>query len=215
MSRSRIVLGAAVALLTGCGANPFGTPPKISTDGFRARVTVREGGTARSFDLAVRGGVWRVDPVGGGPYTVHEGATKRATLLDAEAKTAAPAPFRTLDEIVPGHPLAVPFDEKAEAKRRGVESYAREGDEIFSGRACWLWRFADDPKAPLSPTTTYWVAPDLERLPVRVDLERAKADGTTEEIRSTQLTSVRIGAAESLFEVPASWRRAETGRPAR
>ncbi len=109
-------------------------------------------------------------------------------------------------ELPSGVPFAPGFDEKAEAARRKVSVYHREGDEVFAGHVCALWRFDDDPAIAGSPTTTYWVAADLDGLVVRFDRETTDPSG--KEQRSTVgLTNVHAGADPSLFEAPAGWSR--------
>ena len=69
------------------------------------------------------------------------------------------------------------------------------------------WKVAvidDDPAVPGSPTTTYWVAADLDGLVMRFDRETAGADG--KERKSTiGLTNVHVGADPGLFAVPEGW----------
>jgi len=201
-----LVLGG-VLLLPGCSVDPLGTPPRVKTQGYRARVTLRiDGAPKASFDIAVRGNLRRKGPKDG-PALVLDLAARRAFRLDPAAKTVQDVPFQeAVGELPGGIPLAAGFDEKAEAARRNVSVYHREGDEVFAGHVCALWRFDDDPAVPGSPTTTYWVAADLDGLVMRFDRETADAGG--KERRSTVgLTSVQIGADPRLFAVPEGWAR--------
>jgi hypothetical protein len=104
-------------------------------------------------------------------------------------------------ELPQAIPLAPGFDEKKEAARRNVTVYHRESDEVFAGHACAIWRFDDDPAALNSPTTTYWVASDLDGLVVRWEREIPSpgAKGTKFVIN---LTDVRVGAPPKLFQPP-------------
>jgi len=198
---------ATTLLLPGCAADPFGAPPRVKTQGYRARVTLRiDGAPKASFDIAVRGALRRKGAADG-PALVLDMAARRAFRLDPAAKTVRDVPFQeAVGELPGGITLAGGFDEKAEAARRNLTVYHREGDEVFAGHVCALWRFDDDPAVPGSPTTTYWVAADLDGLVMRFDREIPGADG--KEQRSTvALTSVRVGADPRLFAAPEGWAR--------
>ena len=197
---------AAMLLLAGCAADPFGAPPRVKTQGYRALVTLRiDGAPKASFDIAARGDLRRKGPADG-PALVLDLAARRAFRLDPAAKTVRDVPFQEAVGELPGIPLAAGFDEKAEAARRKLSVYHREGDEVFAGHVCALWRFDDDPAAPGSPTTTYWVAADLDGLVMRFDRETTDTDG--KERRSTVgLTNVRVGADPRLFAAPEGWAR--------
>jgi hypothetical protein len=71
---------------------------------------------------------------------------------------------------------------------------------------CALWRYDDDPSEPGSPTTTYWVAADLDGLVTRYDREATGAGGETRKSTVT-LTNVRVGADPGLFSIPNGWTR--------
>ena len=203
----RACFGAIVLLVTGCSADPFGAPPRVKVQGYRARMTLRiDGAPKASFDVAVRGNLRRKGPEDG-PALVLDLAARRAFRLDPAAKTVRDVPFQeAVGELPGGIPLSAGFDEKAEAARRNVSVYHREGDEVFAGHVCALWRFDDDPAVPGSPTTTYWVAKDLDGLVVRFDRETVDADG--KEWKSTiGLTNVRVGANPRLFTAPEGWTR--------
>lgn len=203
----RACLGAIVLFLSSCAADPFGAPPRAKIQGYRARMTLRiDGSEKASFDIAVRGEMRRKGPTDG-PALVLDLAARRAFRLDPAARTVRDVPFpEAVGELPGGIPLAAGFDEKAEAARRNLSVYHREGDEVFAGHVCALWRFDDDPAEPGSPTTTYWVAADLDGLVLRFDRETAGADGKTQ--RSTiALTSVHVGAEPRLFAVPEGWSR--------
>lgn len=194
-------------LLPGCAADPFGAPPRVKTHGYRARVTLRiDGSPKASFDIAVRGNLRRKGPKDG-PALVLDLAARRAFRLDPAAKTVRDVPFQeAVGELPGGIPLAGGFDEKAEAARRNLSVYHREGDEVFAGHVCALWRFDDDPAVPGSPTTTYWVAADLDGLVMRFDREIPGMDGK-EQKSTIGLTNVHVGADPRLFAVPEGWVR--------
>lgn len=205
--RTSFFLGTALLLLTGCTADPFGAPRRVKTHGYRARVTLRlDGAPKASFEIAARGSLRRKGPADG-PALVLDLAARRAFRLDPAAKTVRDVPFEeAVGELPGGIPLASGFDEKAEAARRNLSVYHREGDEIFAGHVCALWRYDDDPSAPGSPTTTYWVAADLDGLVMRFDRETAGADGK-EQKSTVALTDVRVGADPRLFAAPEGWAR--------
>jgi hypothetical protein len=202
-----LLFGALLPLVPGCTADPFGAPPRPKTHGYRAHVTLRSDGVERaSFDLAVRGDLRRKEPKEGA-VLVLDVAGRRAFRLDAAARTARAVPFsEAVGELPVGIPLAPGFDEKAEAARRNLSVYHREGDEVFAGHVCALWRFDDDPAVPGSPTTTYWVTPDLDGLVVRYDREATDEKGRTQK-STVSLTNVRVGADPELFSVPEGWTR--------
>jgi hypothetical protein len=201
------LLGLVLSLLPGCSADPFGAPPRVKTHGYRARVTLRSDGVEKAaFDVAVLRNLRRKGPADG-PALVLDMATRKAFRLDPAAKTARDVPFsEAVGELPGGIPLVPGFDEKAEAARRNLGIYHREGDEVFAGHVCALWRFDDDPAVPGSPTTTYWVAVDLDGLVTRYDREVADAGGRTRK-STVSLTNVRVGADPGLFSVPNGWTR--------
>lgn len=195
----------ALVSLAACGGDPFGAPARVKTHGYRARATQLTGTKETHAQLAVRGEDRRREPEEGqsGNVFIWKGTERRAFELDPRAKTVVERPF-VLDEALPGHPLSSGFSDQAESARRGVTDYHREGDTVFAGHVCWIWRFEDKPSDPLSPSTTYWVAPDLDRLVVRVVREGAPG---APPLSSSELTSVRVGASPDLFQIPASYRR--------
>jgi hypothetical protein len=179
----------------------------VKTHGYRARVTLKSDGVEKAaFDLAVFRDLRRKGPVDG-PALVLDLAARKAFRLDPAAKTARNIPYsEAVGELPGGIPLLPGFDEKAEAARRNVSIYHREGDEVFAGHVCALWRFDDDPAVPGSPTTTYWVAADLDGLVTRYDRETIGESGGIRKSTVT-LTNVRVGAAPGLFSVPDGWTR--------
>lgn len=195
----------AVLFLPGCAADPFGAPPRVKTQGYRARMTLRiDGATKAAFDIAVRGDLRRKGPKEG-PALVLDLAARRAFRLDPAAKTARDVPFQeAVGELPGGIPLGAGFDEKTEAARRNLSVYHREGDEVFAGHVCALWRFDDDPAVPGSPTTTYWVAADLDGLVMRFEREIPGLDGK-EQKSTVSLTNVHVGADPRLFAAPEGW----------
>jgi hypothetical protein len=196
-----------ILLIAGCSADPFGAPPRVKTHGYRARMTLRvDGNEKASFDVAVRGNLRRKGPRDG-PALVLDLGARRALRLDPAAKTARDVPFEeAVGELPAGIPLGAGFDEKAEAARRNLSVYHREGDEVFAGHVCALWRFDDDPAVPGSPTTTYWVAADLGGLVMRFDRETTGADGKGQK-STVSLTNVHVGADPALFAAPEGWTR--------
>jgi hypothetical protein len=188
--------------LAGCSSDPVPGPVRAATHGYRARVTFKTDGLETdSYEIAVRGFLRRKG-LGDGPALILDGGAKKAWRLAAGGKTATPVGFSEAEKELPsGIPLEPGFDEKAEGARRGLTVYHRESDEVFAGHACAIWRFDDDPSALNSPTTTYWVAPDLDRLVVRWEREvRSPGEKGTKTV--INLTDVRVGALPRLFVPP-------------
>lgn len=191
-------------------------PARPSVDGYAARVTVSEEGTVQAtFRIAVRGDRRRREETSpGGPVLLLSEKAQKAWSLDPAAKTFAEVPYaRATDEMLPGFPLAPGFSDREEAAKRGITEYRRESDEIFAGMVCALWRFVDQPDAVVSPSTVYWVAPSLENLTIRMDREIPKPDGSRFR-RKVELTEIRVGVPESLFEIPKAYRPAPGPRGA-
>lgn len=202
-------ISSVVLLLTGCGVDFLGSPPRVKTDGFRAVAAITEGGTTRSFEIAARGGDVRRDLGTGTPWPVlvTRASPPRAFELDPSGKR-----YRDLDSarVVPvlgEFPLAPGFSEHREAGRRGLTEFTRESDTVFAGNACQLWRFDDRPEDPASPSTTFWVSPALDNLVVRVDRETPDATGARRR-RTVELRNVRPGAKPALFEIPSGYSKA-------
>lgn len=197
---------AVVLFLSACGSDPFGAPARVKTHGYRARATLRSGKSEVNFQIAVRGDDRRKEPEEGtaGKIFIWNGKTRRSFELDPATRTYRERPFVSLDEILPGHPLESGFSDRTESVRRGITDYHREGDTVFSGHVCWLWRFDDKPGDPNSHSTTYWVAPDLDKLVLRVDREPGPATPSPV-VETTQLTNVRVNASAELFSVPPSY----------
>lgn len=203
MSRTVVTFISVVAAFQlGCKVDLFGPPPRPSTNGYRAVMTIRGPQGSQSFEIAVRGGDLR-RALGSGEtarYLVRSGAGP-VLEVDPVAKTFVEVGAERLLSGIGDYPLAPGFTDAAEAARRGVTDYHRESDTVFAGHACQLWRFDDVPGADLSPTTTYWIAPSLENLVVRRDKSSRGPDGT--EVSSVmELTNVRTGADPELFVPP-------------
>jgi hypothetical protein len=208
--------GLALSLLfvlaaIGCGKDPFGSPVRVKTHGYRARLTEKErGAVTGEWELAVRGWDRRKAPLPGKPghVLVWKGDEKKLLDLDPATRTYTERPMGSLDEAAPGHPLEAGFSEKEEAKRRGIEGYHRESDTVFAGHVVWIWRFDDKPGVDDSPSTSYWLAPDLDRLVMRVAREATGKDGI-ETVWASDLTDVRIGADPTLFS-PQDFKKVES-----
>jgi hypothetical protein len=197
--RRPAALAVLVLALAGCSCDPLGGPVRVSTHGYRARVTFKTDGLETdSYEIAVRGPLRRRG-LGDGPALVLDTDAKKAWRLAAGGKAASPVEFSKAEKEMPaGIPLAPGFDEKAEAARRSVTVYHRESDEVFAGHACAIWRFDDDPSALNSPMTTYWVASDLDGLVVRWERE-VPSPGSKGSKMVINLTDVRVGALPGLF----------------
>jgi hypothetical protein len=194
------VLVLCAAMLSGCGKDPFGSPPRVKTHGFRAHAAMKKGAEKSEFEIAVRGENRRKEPAAGaqGHVFIWLGGEKRALELDPVSRSYWERPFTSIDEILPGHPLEAGFSDKAEAARRGTEEYHRESDTVFSGHVCWIWRFDDKYNDATLPSTSYWTAPSLDGLVLRRVREVMKPEGP-EVLESSELTNVRLIADPLLF----------------
>ena len=192
---------AAVLALAACGHDPFGTPVRVKTHGYRAHATLKEAGAVKSeWEIAVRGDDLRRAPAAGNAahVLIWRGGEKKLLELDTATRTYWERPGGSPDAILPGHPLAPGFRQTDEAFRRGIENYHRESDTVFAGHVCWIWRFDDKPGDDKSPSTSYWVAPDLDSIVLRVVRERVGLQGV-ETVSSSDLTDVRVSADPLLF----------------
>ncbi len=201
------LLSGLLCCLLACGKSPLGATASIKEHGFRALAYITSPAGQTHYEFASRGTSRRFEGLPGPfPVLIVKGKEK-AFQLDPKTETYREVPAESAPKELDDHPLVPGFSEKIEAARRGLTQYFRENDTIFSGNACHLWRFEDRPDDPLSPSTTYWIAPSLDRLVVRVDRETVKPDGTR--IRTTtEMRNVRRGAEPSLFEIPESYKKA-------
>jgi hypothetical protein len=199
--RAALALATLAVLAAGaCGKDPFGSPVRVKSHGYRAHLTVKqEGKPNEEWELAVRGDDRRKAPASGpGHVLIWRGGEKRLLELDPATRSYWERPFGSIDDALPGHPLAPGFKETQEALRRGIETYHRESDTVFAGHVCWIWRFDDKPGDDKSPSTSYWVAPDLDGIVMRVVRERIGPQGV-ETVSASDLTNVRLGADPTLF----------------
>ncbi len=194
--------------LSGCGTDVLGPPPSVKNDGFRASASVEDGSSRLTFELAARGGDVRRDLGAGKPWPILilRKAAPRAFELDPAGRR-----YRELDpgrapSVLPDFPLAPGFSEHQEAGRRGLTEFYRESDAVFAGNACQLWRFEDRPSDFNSPSTTYWVAPALDNLVVRLDRDEVDPVGGKHR-RTVELRNVRPGARPELFDIPSGYTR--------
>lgn len=203
MRRVRLVAALTfIGALAACGKDPFGEPIRPTTHGYRAHLSVRDAHVTTEGEVAVRGDDFRFEPSGKETQAlIVKAAEKKLLEIDPRTKTWSEASLPEPWPILSGYPLKPGFDDHAEAQRRGIDSYHRESDSVLAGHVCWIWRFEDRPDDPASPSTTYWVATDLDRLVVRVDRETPKPDGTRER-HTTEFTNVRVGADPELFQPP-------------
>jgi hypothetical protein len=204
-------------LLAGCGSDFLGHPPRVKSDGYRAVASITEEGATRTFEVAVRGGDVRRELAASAawPVLVTRSSPPRAFELDPAGKRYRELDPARVPPVLAELPLAPGFSEHQEAGRRGLTEYYRESDTVFAGNACQLWRFEDRPQEPDSPSTTFWVAPSLDGLVVRLDWEIPGAAGARWK-KTIELRNVRPGAKPDLFEVPAGYAKApapEAGSP--
>jgi len=214
MRRAAALVPAVLAVVaSACGRDPFGSPVRVRTHGYRAHLTLKEkGAVTGEYELAVRGENRRKAPLPGkaGHVLIWLGGEKRLYDLDPAGRTYSERPFGSVDDAAPGHPLTPGFSQKEEAKRRGIDAYHRESDTVFAGHVCWIWRFDDKPGDDGSPSTSYWLAPDLDGLVMRVVREVPTPQGV-EAVSSSDLTDVRVGADPTLF-APEDFKKVDGSR---
>lgn len=201
----------ALASAISCGGGPSGPQP-IAKGGFRALALVIDGPSEKKFELAVNGPRQRWEGLEGEfPVLILDNEGKKAFAVNPGKKVFFEMPFESVPKLFEGHPLAPGFDQYAEAAARGLDKFSRESDTVFAGNACNLWRYDDRPEDPLSPSTTFWVAPSLDKLVVKVDRETPQPDGTKKR-HSTELRNVRRGTDPDSFRVPDSFKREPAGK---
>ena len=86
------LLAACLSLagLAGCSFDPVPGPVRVSTHGYRARVTFKTDGLETdSYEIAVRGALRRRG-LGDGPALVVDTAARKAWRLGAGGRPAAP-----------------------------------------------------------------------------------------------------------------------------
>ena len=201
---------AATAIVASLFAASCAPPARPSVDGYAANVTVSEGGVVeKTFRIAVRGAKRRREETAPeGAVLLLDESAQKAWRVNPAAKTFAEVPYaRATDEMLPGFPLTPGFNDREEAARRGITEYRRESDEVFAGMVCALWRFIDQPDAVVSPSTVYWVSSSLENLTIRMDREIPMPDGSRSR-RKVELTQIRVGVPDGLFEIPGNYRSA-------
>jgi hypothetical protein len=196
--------------MVACG-KMMAPPPRPRTDGYGGLVTVRAGEKVlASFRIAVRGEAVRrsTSDREDAPYFVRAAASGPVFEVRPGTKSWREGTAEALLAHLDDWPLGPDFNHAAEAKRRGVAAYFRESDAVFAGNACAIWRFEDDPEAPRSASTTYWMTPALDGVVVRKVRRVPKPDGTDEK-SYVELTHVSVGVDPETFQVPEGYRREE------
>ena len=159
----------------------------------------------------VRHSLWLV-PEEDAPFFVRETAKGPVFEVNPATKTFREGTGEARLAHLDDYPLGTDFNHAAEANRRGIKDYHRESDAVFAGNACAIWRYADSPDTPGSPTTNYWTTAALDGIVVRKVRRVPKPDGSDEKTY-VELTRVRVGADPETFRVPEGYRREEA--PAR
>ncbi len=206
------LLAALLVLLPACG-KMLSPPPQPRTDGYSGLVTVRAGGVELAkFRIDVRGeGLRRsVSDAKDARYFVRESAAGPVWEVDPATKSYREATAEALFAHLDDFPLGADFNHAAEANRRGITKYHRESDAVFAGNACAIWRYADDPEALNSPTTTYWMAPALGGVVIRKVRTVPKDDGD-DTVTYSELTHLRAGVDAERFRVPEGFRKDGAG----
>jgi hypothetical protein len=197
MKRRCLPIAAAAAALVlvafVCACGGIRTP---SRDGYRATLVFSPG---ESYKIAVRGEMRRVDGSADGAELVKivRPDLKKTWQFRPASRKLLEEAWSPTDEIVPGFPLDPNFDSQAYAHRFGA-TVTKISDAAFGGHPCDRYRL----DLPSGDRAIVWAARDFERLPIRVEHEKKKSDDEYQPFLDVQLTEVRVGADESLFEKP-------------
>jgi hypothetical protein len=182
---------AFLAAALSCGG--IRTP---SRDGYRATLVFTPG---ESYRLAVRGESRRVygatdcAPI----VKIVRPDLKKTWQFRPTSQRILEETWSATDEIVPGFPLDPRFDQQAYASRFSA-TVTKVSDGAFGGHPCDRYRL----DLPSGDRAIVWAARDLERLPIRIEHEKKKTDDEFQPFLDVQLTEIRVGAEESLFEKP-------------
>jgi hypothetical protein len=196
MRRSGVVPSVLLVVsLSACNLEVFSTPKRPAKDGYRAVFVASDGSRA---PLAARRGKRRIE----NPRFVRilDLTQQKTILLRPDRKIYFESPAPPGDEIAPEYELEPNFDPKVRFPGREVLEL---GDDVQAGHVCALYQLWTSKTECL----VYWVAKDLDRLVVRIQGQRLEA-GELKDAKMEELVGVRPGADESLFRVPAGYRRA-------
>ena len=192
--RAAALLGAAL-LLPSCGGLQT-----ISKDGYRASLVYSSG---ERYQIAVRGEWGRVEgTVDGAPLVrVLRPDLKKTWQFRPSSRRVLEERWGPADEIVPGYPLEPRFDSQAYASRFHGE-ILKIGDAALAGHPCDRYQM----DLPSGDRVILWVARDFERLPVRIEQQRRKAEEEYEPALDVRLVDIKVGADPDLFQKPKGYK---------
>jgi hypothetical protein len=194
-ARWAVSAGSAILLLFACGGIRT-----VSRDGYRATLVYSPGDKYR---IAVRGEWRRVDgEVDGAPLVkIMRPDLKRTWQFRPRSKRILDEAWSPTDEIVPGFPLEPRFDEQAYASRFKA-TVTKIADGAFGGHPCDRYQM----DLPSDDRVVIWAARDLERLPIRIEHFKKRAEDDYQPFLEVQLSDIRVGADEDLFEKPKGYK---------
>lgn len=187
---------AALFALTLLALDGCGGIRTVSRDGYRAILVFSPGDRYR---ITVRGEWRRVDGEADGVPIVKivRPDLKKTWQFRPTSKRLLEETWSPTDEIVPGFPLDPRFDPQAYASRfQGT--VAKIPDGAFGGHPCDRYQL----DLPSGDRAVISAARDLERLPIRVEHLKKKSDDEFQSFLDVQLTEIRVGADEDLFQKP-------------
>ena len=188
---SRLALAGAAVLAVCCG------DIKVSSkDGYRALLAFSP---QERYTIAVRGEKRRVEGVidGSALVKIFRPDLGKIWQFRPGTRRILEQDWHPTNELVPGYPLELRFDQAAYASRFHGE-IRQVGDGVHGIHPCDRYTMT----LPSGDRVTIWAARDLERLPVRVEHEKKDASEQYQTVSDTQLLDVRIGADTDLFEKP-------------
>jgi hypothetical protein len=186
-----IGLTASLLILAACGG-----PKTVSHDGYRALLVF---GPNEKYSIAVKGENRRVEGTFEGSTLVKimRPDLRKTWQFRPSTRKIFETQWQPTDEIVPGYPLEPRFDTEAYAQRYGAV-WKQIGDGVHGIHPCDRYELT----LPSGDRVYVWAARDLERLPVRIEIEKKQKDSESQPFTDTQLLDVRVGADDALFEKP-------------
>jgi hypothetical protein len=186
-----VCLTGLVALAASCGG-----PKTVSRDGYRALLVFAPN---EKYSIAVKGENRRVEGTFEGSTLVKimRPDLRKTWQFRPSTRKIFETQWQPTDEIVPGYPLEPRFDMEAYAQRYGA-TWKQIGDAVHGIHPCDRYELT----LPSGDRVYVWAARDLERLPVRIEIEKKQKDSESQPFTDTQLLDVRVGADDALFEKP-------------
>lgn len=173
--------------------------PRIpSRDGYRAILAFSKDDR---YEIFVRGDKRRVEGVidGGKLVKIARPDLGKVWQFRPDTKKLFETAWGPQDEIVPGYPLEPKFDPVAYADRFGASKSIKQiGDAAHGLHPCDRWMMT----LSSGDEVTIYAARDLERLVVRIELEKKDSKDEMQPFTTTELLDIRPGVKEDLFEKP-------------